>query len=340
MSNAQAQITITEGDILALLSTTQTITDFELAPSANLNAIAAASGANQTWDFSGETTTETFVFTETYLGDTSGLPGSEKPEFADADFALTLDVDSANIYIYYSLMDGEWRTLGTTFVGDADGDGTDEEFSTFFSPPSLELDLPLEFGKTWEDSTSIVLEGVPLVTTEESTYSVDGWGTVITPDGSFDALRLMVSTSATTAGFPSGTSTFISFISVSGGVAASILLSTTGEVESASYSTFGERTATAAEGFDEVPSTFELGQNYPNPFNPSTRIAYSLPSTSDVRLTVYSLIGQEVATLVNTTQGPGTYEVTFDASELSSGVYLYKLQTEGFTQTRVMSLIK
>ena len=85
---------------------------------------------------------------------------------------------------------------------------------------------------------------------------------------------------------------------------------------------------------------FELKQNYPNPFNPSTNITYSLPQQSDVQLRVYDMVGREVATLINREQAAGAYTVNFDASELSSGMYLYRLDTGSTTITRKMMLIK
>lgn len=78
---------------------------------------------------------------------------------------------------------------------------------------------------------------------------------------------------------------------------------------------------------DAVPRDFLLNQNYPNPFNNQTTITYSLPYDSDVTLRVYNLIGQEVTTLVNEQQPSGTYAVTFDASDLPSGVYFYRMRS-------------
>ncbi|MCU0342612.1 MAG: T9SS type A sorting domain-containing protein [Ignavibacterium sp.] len=89
-----------------------------------------------------------------------------------------------------------------------------------------------------------------------------------------------------------------------------------------------------------TPSDFELEQNYPNPFNPSTLISYSIPQNSFVTLKVYDVIGNEVATLVNQSQSAGKYEVRFDASNLSNGVYMYSIKTDNFTSTKKMILMK
>jgi hypothetical protein len=96
------------------------------------------------------------------------------------------------------------------------------------------------------------------------------------------------------------------------------------------------------------PDQFSLQQNYPNPFNPSTKIKYTIPSvvTSEtkqfqlVSLKVYDVLGDQVATLVEAEQPAGRYEVEFNASQLSSGIYFYKLQTSSFVETKKMILIK
>jgi len=89
-----------------------------------------------------------------------------------------------------------------------------------------------------------------------------------------------------------------------------------------------------------VVDQFKLEQNYPNPFNPSTRISYSVPATTVVNLKVFDIIGNEVATLVNKEQPAGYYQVDFDASNLSGGVYFYQLATNEFVNTKKMILIK
>lgn len=89
-----------------------------------------------------------------------------------------------------------------------------------------------------------------------------------------------------------------------------------------------------------IPNDYQLGNNYPNPFNPSTVISYSLPVQEYVTLKVYDVLGKEVVTLVDGIKSAGKYEATFDASKLSSGVYLYILKAGKFTQTNKMLLMK
>ncbi len=89
-----------------------------------------------------------------------------------------------------------------------------------------------------------------------------------------------------------------------------------------------------------VPDNFSLSQNYPNPFNPSTVIQYSVRRTGEVKLIVFNTLGREVASLVNEKQSPGTYQVTFDGSALTSGVYFYRLTAGDFSETKKLLLIK
>jgi photosystem II stability/assembly factor-like uncharacterized protein len=89
-----------------------------------------------------------------------------------------------------------------------------------------------------------------------------------------------------------------------------------------------------------LPEQFSLEQNYPNPFNPTTTIIYSIPSTAVVTLNVYDVLGNEVATLVNEEKTAGSFEVNFNAADLSSGIYFYKLQAGNFIDTKKMILLR
>ncbi len=107
---------------------------------------------------------------------------------------------------------------------------------------------------------------------------------------------------------------------------------------------FVENTGLAATGIQgnipTRPNGYHLGQNYPNPFNPTTTIRYTLSGSEYVRLTVYNVLGQMVARLVDRTQAAGAYSVRFDAHDLPSGLYIYRLKAGNFNQTKKMMLIK
>lgn len=90
----------------------------------------------------------------------------------------------------------------------------------------------------------------------------------------------------------------------------------------------------------EIPTKFALLQNYPNPFNPFTTIKYQIPKSGFVKLTVFDALGRVVKTLVNESKPAGNYDVTFDASNYSSGVYFYKIETGNFTDIKKMMLVK
>ncbi|MDZ4713190.1 MAG: T9SS type A sorting domain-containing protein [bacterium] len=89
-----------------------------------------------------------------------------------------------------------------------------------------------------------------------------------------------------------------------------------------------------------IADSYSLSQNYPNPFNPSTKISYALPKAGFVTLKIYDILGKEVTTLVNEFKNAGAFEINFDGSNFSSGTYFYRLESDGFVQTRKMSLLK
>ena len=91
---------------------------------------------------------------------------------------------------------------------------------------------------------------------------------------------------------------------------------------------------------NSIPAKYELSQNHPNPFNPTTSIMYSIPKDGFVSLKIYDITGREIKTLVNEIKKAGYYSITLNASELSTGIYFYRVQTGNFFQTKRMVLIK
>ncbi len=129
----------------------------------------------------------------------------------------------------------------------------------------------------------------------------------------------------------SGTLNHISFIDTSNGWG----VTSSGEV--IRYRPPG---TTGVAGQADVPGEFVLEQNYPNPFNPSTEVRYQTSEVSHVLLTVYDVLGREVATLVNEVKPAGRYSVTFNADGISSGVYYYKMRSGNFAETKKMLLLR
>jgi hypothetical protein len=89
-----------------------------------------------------------------------------------------------------------------------------------------------------------------------------------------------------------------------------------------------------------LPLEYALEQNYPNPFNPSTTIKYSVAEDGFVKLAIYNMLGEEVVTIVNSVQKAGRYEVNFNASGLSSGVYVYRIEAANYTSSKKLMLMK
>ena len=106
------------------------------------------------------------------------------------------------------------------------------------------------------------------------------------------------------------------------------------------YAFFGTGGTTSVNETDNLPANFSLAQNYPNPFNPTTSIEYTVPSSEQVSLKVYDVLGNEITTLVNENKSPGSYKVNFDSSNLSSGVYFYRLNFGNQILTKKMLLLK
>lgn len=108
----------------------------------------------------------------------------------------------------------------------------------------------------------------------------------------------------------------------------------------ASETGLGVITSVKSVNTNVIPEDYTLAQNYPNPFNPSTIINFTVPSTGVVELSVYNILGQKVATLVNKELSAGSYQYNFDASKLSSGIYVYSIKANNFSATKKMMLLK
>lgn len=146
-----------------------------------------------------------------------------------------------------------------------------------------------------------------------------------------------------TVSFSGNDSTFLDIpignLELQAGTATIALKNVTGSLGIDRIDLFSVSIATGRDA-TEIPEGYALDQNYPNPFNPATNIRFAIPAAQQVRLTVYNVLGQEVATLVDGFMPSGSHQVSFDASRLASGTYLYRIETGAFTHVKKMSLLK
>ncbi|MDR9417343.1 alpha-amylase family glycosyl hydrolase [Gracilimonas sp.] len=209
----------------------------------------------------------------------------------------------------------------------------------------------LKLYKTWKELIRLRKSSPVFTDPVSASYSLSGSTKTFTLEhddatvvavGNFGVTETTVDVNFTNSGewfdFFSGTS-----VNVSG--ADFDLNLDPGEFKIYSTKDFGspdEELVTSNEEFSNgnIPTEFQLKQNYPNPFNPSTVISYQLAGGSEVSLKVYDMLGREVATLVNERKSAGSYQVHFDASNLSSSMYIYRLQAGGKVFTQKMMLIK
>ena len=197
--SADAQISIVKSDFEALYGTRQTISTYDATTTTGAAAIIAAGGANQTWDFTNMTWSLSGIGTVDYLTSWSSKPGADDPRFASATIATQAwDVENptpsdTSAVIYQQATDSGIWILGIGTTGNVDdAPPTPDTVLIVNDPPSLDLWLPYTYGLGYTDSTDQTSEvnGTPFISvTLVTTVSVDGWGTLVLPSGSYAALR-------------------------------------------------------------------------------------------------------------------------------------------------------
>jgi hypothetical protein len=204
------------------------------------------------------------------------------------------------------------------------------------------MQLPLTYGTTWTQTFTITVfyNGSQLrQDTVENIVTVDAFGTMTMPGGSsFDALRIR--TVQTLNGFGINSYAFQSLSGAQVNMQATNISDPNYGIIEVDWYDWNMPFTSDVEKISGLPQDFNLSQNYPNPFNPSTKIEYSIPEASFVQLKVYDILGNEVSTLVSEEQSAGSYRADFSGANLSSGMYIAKLQAGNYTKTIKMTLLK
>jgi len=360
---AIAQITLTNSSLNNFLNGEFTISQSVSTDAENIFLLIDQKGADQVWDFTTLTFDESFSadgIIETFT-DISGSPGAGDPHFDQAThvsrsgFSFDGIVEGEEVtfdflsYNYIIFNEDSLADLGSIQV---DGDTEEVETTIYNRPGIVNFKFPVNFEDTWQfEYESELVSSFGSFTDDFSvTAEVDGWGQIITSEGSFNVLRITKSEVVNFFGIEIESLT-IEFVNENGIPVATISTEedpvSPGEFDpeatdaSVLNSVSSGTTTSNEELISEIPDQIRLNQNYPNPFNPSTQITYELASPANVSLDVYSITGEKIMTLVNNRfQQAGSHTVSFDASNLASGVYMYQLNTGSQVLTRKMTLIK
>ncbi len=345
-TSAFAQITITVADV-------QTSWTVGYSAATDLDTIVASVNIGQlgstTWNFA--TLASHLSFTATQVNPTSTPYAANYPGATHARYSSGLipGVPSES-WGYTSLTSSSTLFHGgvsaVTYVPGF-------TFTTFqtFAPVEIEFQLPLTFNSSWQYNgieTSISLRpplpSDTVTATLNVTETADAYGPMTMPGGSVvDALRLRRDERKTSS--LAGYSRHITYIFVtrtgeSVVVETNDTVSTAGVIQVEGVTWIRPLLPPYVEGGEGRPVEYALYQNFPNPFNPSTTIGYQIADFGLVTLDVHDVLGREVVTLVNEVKPPGRYELTWDASNLTSGVYFYRLATANFIQTRKLVLLQ
>ena len=358
---AQA-ITVTTADLQAVTSLGSTIT--RRTDSVTTSIDIGKPGATS-WRFDSLKTNGTFVLlsvpvaTSLYAAEFPGATVALQLQNVVAIQIPTIGAVTLKDVVFYSGVGPFYTDQGLR--------GSVVEFSGAIgrwvrTPGDTSYALPMAMGSTWTSRYKETLRGTlpPLIDLKleknhVDTSMVDAWGKMTLPGGTIhDALRIRTIDHVTTLnsdGSNGASTTLISYTFVSGdGSRVKLNAKDTTQADSgmialphsinAAIQWDIASIATGVPLASAVPSEFALQQNYPNPFNPSTTIRYSVPERSTVALSVYNLLGQQVAQLVLGDRERGSYEVKFDAGALPSGMYFYRLSAGSFVETRRMMLVK
>ncbi len=351
---AFGQIQITQQNLLGQIGTTQTIIEDERF---HIPIDVGEAGANKVWDFRSTPLVDTVFVVNEFLPP-GGLPGIER--FPDVNWVQKItfpDFPDNEAYNYLNVTSDYLITRGDSV---AFTEPIDTSF-VFFQNDTV-APMPLEFGNMWT-STEIDTDGFypdfGNISLDTTINHIDGWGMVRIPLGDFECLRLRQDIKAVNLTVVAGeitssnTDTWIQYDWISKNEffvarAQSQFGNTNPDFTDANgYGLLHAKsgTPTSVEGNPEVPESFVLFQNYPNPFNPETAISFQMREAGPVDLTIFNVLGQPVRKLVSGFMDAGSRQVTWDGTDnlgqrVSSGVYVYQLQSSELVQTKKMVLLQ
>ncbi len=354
-----AQISITQTNFQTALQQETPLTKYLSYDGEQIFELIGINGPNRVWDFTALEIVEESEGFYSVAGSAEGLPGADDDHIGGAEMVSISDFpiyseesgDKAifyEIHYTYFLFDGSSaiKIGGIRVEGDdVNEEREDDHYITWVDPGQAWLDFPVTYQKNWQSSYEMSFGHIFMPTEVDEEAEVDGWGTMITSGGSIDVLRIKRTQNSRLFGIFEGEVEEFEFFDQSGRLVASIIgYYPTFEEEfeelEATWNVFEASTPVSLVNSPELPSGIVLHQNYPNPFNPTTKINYHLTESTDILLTVHDLLGRKVATIAQGPAAPGEHNIVFDATSLSSGVYIYRLTTSYQSFTRKMTIVK
>ncbi len=348
-SSGYAQITLTASDFANIYAEGNSYsTYFDVATS---SVDIGKPGGGNTWDFSNFNNSSSMTVV---MVAPSSTPKASKYSGANyATFVKDSVGDDYGTYSYYHL--GNNFEMCGSYLKSEIVAGTVSEAESHFTPFEISTKLPLTAGVTWTQSYEAVVNTTmpplpPINETDDVTFTrtADAWGTMIIPGKTepIEALRIRLDERRVmhTAGGDSYIRCigyeFVTKSYTTVGITLADTLSPDHGVVDIVGGGWGVSSVTDVRDDNSVADNFRLEQSYPNPFNPVTTISFSIPKSGFVSLTVYNSIGQKIKKLVDSELSGGNYQVQFNAANLPSGTYFYRLKTGDFVQTKKCILIK
>lgn len=346
---AQAQITISVDDIDPWYGRILHVIDSsvdEPDDDAAVLSILEATGEDATYDFRGLAFTETFSGTLRYLRMSPGGPGGDVDYLSPSTMVMEMttemveDIMEMTVWGFSEVRDDSVFQRGGILYYNLLVELEDYESTAdtmLFEPPTFSNPVSYTYGDSW--TVPPVVPGL----LQDTEVEVTGYGTLITPTGQErQALRIERTTGS--FGFEMKTIEFVTGADDGvPGISGSIDLTMIGDevvIGSVSFvETTGEAGTSVAEA-GAVPQALRISTNYPNPFSSNTTIPFELAESGAVDLRVYDMLGREVAVVVDAVLPAGRHEVNFDATELPSGTYLYRIEAAGTTRSSVMTVAR
>lgn len=344
-----SQITISSNTFQPIPGTIIDYYNDAFADEALFISMSSGLGGPMTWDFSSRTYSGMFT---NYSVDPMTTPSIDS--FPSGNIVLLQVVGNDSSWTVYNSIASSYTHLGT--VAHAFGNETITKYEDY----TPEYTFPLNYGDSWVAYRHWSMTSSSSYTLSFDTvfYEVDAWGTAIYNSNSVPCLRVISERRATLKTYDlsdnllDSNTTYTTNVILTGegfnqivGVSKTNFMGIEVYGSSASKDFIDIPTDVAEVRSDVFPDGFELSQNYPNPFNPSTEIRLSLPKRGHITMTVYDILGREVAILLDKEMSAGVYTVdwdgrTTDGQEVSSGIYFYRFKVDNFCKTKKMLLMK